>query len=417
MINLYLLFFLKSDYKYMRLLLCLLFSCVNVLVSAQGEFRSGYIVTNSYDTIKGLIEYRVSAQNNFKCIFKRESNQNIIEYKPNEIRGYTFENDKVLVSKSTGNEKGLIFMEQLVRGKISLFVADTHFYVEKSDSILLELVVEKVKTTIDNREVVYYSNKFRGTLSYVSNDCPEMQAQLEQVDLKERSLTSFVEKYNSLCNSGDFISFKSQKKWSKLNYRVMLGINRATSMFVSAGNTYSANSSIPLETYNPAVGFLAGLGFEYSSPRVNERLSGFVDVLYHQIEHTYTNQFLSVSEEATLDTKQIKIPVALKYTFSTNRVNPYVAVGLATTYNLSFNTRLVRVNSDLQTTDIYENTTDFSRFQLEIDMAIGMNIKTGSKTKQHGFFFEVRRGRSRSFVKNETSYGALNLYGLLGYTF
>ncbi len=54
------------------------------------DFREGYVVLNSNDTITGLVDFVKGNGAYRSCYFKASDTVKIIKYKPAEIKGYGF---------------------------------------------------------------------------------------------------------------------------------------------------------------------------------------------------------------------------------------------------------------------------------------------------------------------------------------
>jgi hypothetical protein len=65
--------------------------------SAQSDFRNGYVITNSNDTLFGLADYKENRSNAKKCIFIKEGSSEKVEYSPNDINAYRFLDGKLLI--------------------------------------------------------------------------------------------------------------------------------------------------------------------------------------------------------------------------------------------------------------------------------------------------------------------------------
>src|SRR5688572_17612566 len=122
----------------LRVILLILISAHHLI--AQSDFRDGFIITPSKDTIPGLINYRESARGNNFCEFKKNSSdQEIVTYAPNELFGYGFKNDKFFISREVllpDSVRKLVFLEVLVEGRITLYMLKersyfTLFFLEK----------------------------------------------------------------------------------------------------------------------------------------------------------------------------------------------------------------------------------------------------------------------------------------------
>ena len=87
-----------------------------VILNGQTDFRPGYVIQNSGDTLFGKIDYRSDIIMNSKCKFKNNENI-IIEYSPKDIFAYRIIDGKYYISKAINNNT--YFLEFLIKGKVN----------------------------------------------------------------------------------------------------------------------------------------------------------------------------------------------------------------------------------------------------------------------------------------------------------
>src|SRR5664280_2852236 len=101
-----------------KIFLCLLILTQLIITcKAQKGYRPGYIITNDSVIIQGQIKLQSNNQNSKKCEFI-ESNQNVRNYTPDDIKGYRIEQSRYYVSKDVviDSLKQRVFLEYLVHG-------------------------------------------------------------------------------------------------------------------------------------------------------------------------------------------------------------------------------------------------------------------------------------------------------------
>ena len=128
---------------------------------SQNDWKSGYIIKNSGDTVFGLIDTRDSKSNSIHCYFRKDALSETKHYGPAELSGYRFTDGKFFVSKNIAREDSIqkLFLEFLIEGKVNVFHYQndsSHFFLEK-DGKLYNLK----NTTIikDIRGTKYYIDK------------------------------------------------------------------------------------------------------------------------------------------------------------------------------------------------------------------------------------------------------------------
>tara|TARA_B100000809_G_scaffold260807_1_gene308440 strand:- start:19673 stop:19945 length:273 start_codon:yes stop_codon:yes gene_type:complete len=71
-------------------------------LSAQTEFREGYIIKKDKDMLFGEIDYRSDTLMAKVCKFKKE--RTILKYAPKDIEAYRFTNGKYFVSRNVNGK-------------------------------------------------------------------------------------------------------------------------------------------------------------------------------------------------------------------------------------------------------------------------------------------------------------------------
>jgi len=114
------------------------------MLKAQSNFKPGFIVNNTGDTIYGSIDYRGNMFMGEYCIFK-DSNNVKHKYTSQDILAYRFIDNRYFVSREINNKK--VFLEYLVKGKISfLYLKDLSgeiIILKKKDFKLLKYLMKK----------------------------------------------------------------------------------------------------------------------------------------------------------------------------------------------------------------------------------------------------------------------------------
>jgi hypothetical protein len=144
----------------------LIFFCLCCLLSiiAHAQFREGFIITTSSDTIHGYIKYKGAVYNTRICEFRNFSKENIIKYSPKDIKEYRFNNGKYFISKEIDGEN--IFLEYLIKGRANLYTysnsfSDTRFFLKTESDTLLKLTNTKEIKVIDNNSYEVEKKSFK----------------------------------------------------------------------------------------------------------------------------------------------------------------------------------------------------------------------------------------------------------------
>lgn len=83
----------------LKINLCIILLLCLLNLNGQTNFRPGYVITNSNDTLQGLIDNKGDVKNAKNCEFKESADAKVKEFKPFGIKGFRFKDDKYFVSK------------------------------------------------------------------------------------------------------------------------------------------------------------------------------------------------------------------------------------------------------------------------------------------------------------------------------
>lgn len=283
------------------------------ILKAQTDFRQGYIIRNSGDTIYGEIDYRGDILMNSICKFK-DSNNKISKYSPNDIVAFRFIDSKYFVSKEINNQK--VFLEYLIKGKVNIYylrdnIGD-HYYIDKENVKLTEIPYEEGVKYVDNKPVYYESTKHIGFLKYYMQDAPEFQSRIQSVKKPEhQSLIKLAEDYhNRVCEGEKCIIYEKQQPFIKVDIEVVSGV-------IYFENNDNLNDKFYFQK-NDKYYFQNGVMAHFWMPRTYEKLYFKTGFLYSQVEDTVGN-------------KQglIQIPANFEYLApNTYRIRPSISIGL-----------------------------------------------------------------------------------------
>ena len=212
---------------YRLLLLGLVFS-IGIL-NAQTDFRSGYIIKNSGDTLYGQIDYGVNELMSRICKFRNSDNVNI-EYSPNDISGYRFTDSKYYVTKEVNNKK--VFMEYLIKGRVNIYYLldgkGGHYYINKECGQLSEIPYEESIQKIDNKLLLNKSTKHIGLLNYYMHDAPGFQSRIQNIGRPDHNnLIKLAEDYhNAVCKNEKCIIYEKKAGPLKVSITPYIGLTK-----------------------------------------------------------------------------------------------------------------------------------------------------------------------------------------------
>ncbi len=295
------------------------------------------------DTVRGLVDYREGSKAYKSCDFKNSKTENALTYKPGDIIGYGFINDKFFESGEVtikDQSPQIVFLEVIVSGLVSLYKFEDSYFVEKDSDGLQLLINETKEIYVNGRKVLKYTNQHIGTINMLVFDCAEIRERVQKIKLREKELTDLIEDYNR-CKGDPSITFKAKKQWTKMTIGMVGGLNISQLNF-SENVTYThlvndfENSKAPV----------IGISFDIFSPRLSERISFHSDLLYLSSKfYNYSIYGVTSSSErnyVTIELQQLKIPMGIRYTFPKREFTPYVNVGISTTIHLGSNSKWIQ---------------------------------------------------------------------------
>jgi hypothetical protein len=189
------------------ILLLSLITCFSGLYS-QTSFRKGKIITDSNDTISGLIDTRVESKLYRECRFKQSDNAQMVTYSPKTIKAFIIDdNMRKFVRGSHPLVTDYVFFEVLCEGKINLYYSNetkspNYFVQKKGENAAHCLTYEQHERYVDNGYTRYLktieTTYHIDTLKMLMSDAPSLYTDIEKIQTPGRSnLIKIVNKYNS----------------------------------------------------------------------------------------------------------------------------------------------------------------------------------------------------------------------------
>jgi len=340
------------------------------LLNAQTDFKPGYIIKKSGDTIFGEIDYQSDLKMSWICKFKNADNT-IIEYSPNDILGYRFNEGRYYVSKENNNIK--VFLEYVIKGKVNIYyMADDiggHYYIDKQNMKLSKIFYEEKIRYVDN--VPYYNTSTRhyGILYSYMKDDPDIQKNIHTINLPYRkNLIKLVREYqNDVAKGEKCIVFETKPPFLNVSIVPFAGVTK-------------------YKVYNKFTNEIGGFIY-FNSPRSSTKHFYLKTGLVH---HTL--------QEDGDKLNIFKIPLQIQYIYNAYRLQPklsggfnviigtsngYKDSGLTFTLNPGLDFRIIKnlylstgLNSDfLQfTRTILEDAYDFDILSYSIIVGLRVDI-------------------------------------------
>lgn len=394
---------MKTSLKFKFFLSALLFF-IGIKAYSQDDFRSGWIVLAKGDTVKGLVQYYISDKVVDVCHFHESETEKVNHFTSKEISSFGYsDNSKVFISKDTLTGASPVFMEVVIRGKVSLFRYGQIFYLEKASLYKLEL---EIKQVVD-QSVSYEQEKkkFAGVLNYLFSDCPggPTSKEIMDADYREVDLARLTTKYNK-CIGSPYIDFKRNQKAIVVTYTATTGISYSNFQYQAGNYPYKTDKNANLNGINPIIGG----GLEIRSPRVNENMAFTTELQFstYAFKETTKQQFelYYLEEYYKLKYLRFKIPLGFKYNFSSAPTSLYVRTGFC--FNFFFNGSITASQSkDFTTgTDTFkEDNSSIDSYRMnQLFVSFGKQLNFPNKLKGFvEFQVEVFGGHSQPPIQNE----------------
>lgn len=409
------------------------------LICAQSELLNATILDKEGKIITGVIDYKQRGKSPSSILFKAKDTAAETLY-PIDIQGFTIENkgEKYIsavvdLNNETLNElylnqfksmkeavaklelvRDTIFLLTLATGEINLYSFidknyKAHFFYQKGNTPIKELIYRKVKTFIKengrNYEAIGEIKAFANQLKMDVLDCPKAFLMIKEETFRYRAsdLMRVVNTYNQCKGKPNFIMPVKKKPTT---FYAFVGVTKVQlSSRLSLG--YGKDET-PISAINPVVGLGIDVGL---GKRINGVVLGF-EMLYKPIKAYLKSEndqsgFLNI-KEFNFDMTFLQLNALFRYNIYLADYQPYVkgGVGLAILTNAANSyTETTGFNNAKTTT-----TVAFNNSRLNSCLALG--------TKKNKFHLECRYdlgfGRPR-LLPNKLKSNYISL--LFGYSF
>ena len=250
------------------LLFCtLILLALSEIMNAQSNFKKGFILTNTNDTVYGLIDFRTDAMNAEQCKFKIGEGKADTIYYPGDIAGYRFsEEGKYYVSRvvTIGDESYKLFLEYLVEGMMNLYyceIDDQDYYFFERDGKMMKIT--KRPDVIKDGYFVS-DNKYQEFLNYYFKDYPTVLSTTEKVDFNQKSFINVAKRYHAAtCTTGEscivFENKHPDKDYTLFKFSVYGGLEFGTYTYSSElvldnGIPWGYDKYYKINTQSPVIG-------------------------------------------------------------------------------------------------------------------------------------------------------------------
>jgi hypothetical protein len=405
-----------------------------ILSLAQADFRPGYIVSLTGDTLRGELTYSGAQRSALVCRFRPAPTAPATSYNAGQLRGYGFPGNKVYEARalSRPDSSGYVlpprpvFLEVLTAGPVTLYYyqnlkAQEQFYVATSASGPVQELVhtsEVVSASVNN----YYreNNRFRGTLAEVFAACPSVQQSVASLPFKLSALVAIVQRYNRCVQPATTSAPVAEaaavaRRRGRLTAGLLLGGQLSQQVLQDDDSPVAG-------TITGSIAPAGGLGLQLSLPALNDRLALRLEALYEWQKYDGiigNNTFYTYNDaQVRVGASYLRVPLLLRYIFPTRRVQPFLQAGLAYNRLLSheqeYQFRFALSNGSMGYAPPQPLTLTVRNDELSFIGALGAQLpNVGHRT----LALEARAERGSGMFATATSNNyVMHYYLLLGYS-
>lgn len=186
------------------------------MAMAQANPKSGYVITNSGDTIRGIIDLRTNERLSTQCEFWANGEKEGKTYKPGDIEGFRFDNNgKYFVSRrlNVTGEPELYFAEYMVQGKMNLYCVvysqNEYFFFEREDGEMAQFTNKTMSYTsaseaFAKHDIIKQEKKEQyGNVKFLLQKSMKAVIDMDDENLNRKKLINVVRDYhNDVCTDG-----------------------------------------------------------------------------------------------------------------------------------------------------------------------------------------------------------------------
>ncbi|ALD20268.1 outer membrane beta-barrel protein [Hymenobacter sp. DG25A] len=351
---------------------------------AQSDFRPGYVLPLSGDTLRGEVDYRSEERNARLCRFR--VNSEVTEYKPEQLRGYGFAAEKQYQTRQlSGLPPVKAFLRAIVLGKVSLFQLTTAdgkqaLYASKEDNVLQALVQRDTtvsrynQATSQNSNVVERAYLFRNVLWSMMADCPSIQTTLPRIELKESQLIKAVHAYNVCAGSSQYI--ESPQK-TVIKYSILGGARTSTVYYAPRVDKAERMESQMMPTF--------GVGLALAPRSFNPKLTLHFQGFY--VQQLFEKQFINnatdgiyagepTQREVHIKISSVRVPAILRYTFAKGFIRPYMQGGAM--FSVNVGSEAWSISNPVRNPDVkYRDEIEIRPYNFGALLGAGVSVPVG----------------------------------------
>lgn len=316
------------------IILCLCAVVSNYAV-AQDKFGSGYYVTDSPDTVRGLIQYAPKYTRGFA--FRSTAKSTTQRFTTDGVKAFGFTAGANFVRIDYAKEKGLppapIFVNVLMAGDIDLMIYQRTYLIGSEQKGRFELV--DAKTSSETQAMKNYQAN-TGAFNILFQDCPAVKETAQKVAIRQKPLIDLLEAYH-LCRDLPYKVIRTNKTRSAHQFGFFAGESFSTlsygksTTFVKSSYLYNTKFG---KSAQPTFGLIALFAGRQPSPM----LALQSELVYSKANFTGTyiyvnedlaNYYIKQTTVTTLEYSRLALRGGLRITARASTLHPYFSLGAA----------------------------------------------------------------------------------------
>ena len=340
------------------------------MTMAQTNPKSGYIITNNGDTVRGVIDYRTNEKLSKQCVFWPGGGSESHTYMPGDIEGFRFDNGgKYFVTRrlNVTGEPQLYFAEFMVQGKMNLYCVaynrDEYYFFEREDGEMAQLTNRAFLTSSslqDEQNKIQEKKEQYGKVKILLKDSWKAVNDMSEKDMTRRKLVNVVRDYhNDVCTDGStcmVYEYNEKSDKAKTHFKVFAGYS-----YYSKERTVKQN--LPDESYHGST-FEIGLGVETEIERAMKGGSVELGIAYSpkaSFEHDVLVRGGVQPSHTVYERSRATANIGVVKRFGNGKITPLVRGGGF--YVLHFGNKEYRYYMSKQIVDLsWENTAFFGAY-------------------------------------------------------
>ena len=347
-----------------KAILAILCAISATVTMAQTNPKSGYVITNSGDTIRGIIDLRTNERLSKQCEFWANGEKEGKTYKPGDIEGFRFDNNgKYFVSRrlNVTGEPGLYFAEYMVQGKMNLYCVaysqNEYFFFEREDGEMA-LLSNKTMSFTSNSEALASNKTLKqkkqeeyGKVKLLLKDSGKAVVDMDDEYLTRKKLVNVVRDYhNDVCTDGSHCmvyEYNDKNDKGTVHFKGFASFQYYSSL--QTGNQAWDDANYTGATYE------IGLGMEFDFERVAKGFSAEFDFgLTPKYSSTDNIKAKLTNVTSRYDRTMLNFSLGAVKRFGTGKIQPLIRGGLFVVLETGLNEKLtyssssstIRVNED-----------------------------------------------------------------------